>query len=199
MQLTNRQKEIVKWRLVDLEIIPFFIVRILAIFSLIGLLALTGCDGSNSRQDLELFVKSVKKNTNKKADFLPEETKSFEYRYLGKGKRSPFVTPRQYVMSQVKDSHNADKPDIERKKEVLEQYELKDLKMVGTLKKGDGTYWGLVKDRENIVYKVTVGNYIGKNYGEILSVSDKEMEIKESITNGYDGWIINKVIMHLNE
>lgn len=165
---------------------------------LIILLLSTGCDSSNSYTELEQYVTQIKLGGSNKAEPLPDDLVELDYRYLGHGKRSPFVTPRQYVMSQVEDNSEKNQPAIDRPKEILEEYDLSELKMVGSLQKNDGSYWGLVKDKNDIVHKVKVGNFLGKNYGEIVNVSDNEIEVKESVSNSYGGWIRNTVIIELD-
>lgn len=172
-------------------------------FNIIGfiiiLVTMTGCDRISSQKELELFVIQTKSMAKKKAEVLPEDLATLDYKYLGKGQRSPFVTPKEYILSQVSDAKGSNRPDVARTKEVLEQYDLQDLKMVGTLKKSDGTSWGLIKDSENIVYKIKIGNFIGKNFGKVVRVTDKQIEINESISNSYGGWITNSVIIKMED
>lgn len=173
--------------------------RIITLFSFIVLLGLNACDKSTNRQDLELFVSEIKSKPKNDIDKLPEEQKTTIVKYLGINKRSPFVTSDQYVRSQVGESNSTNKPDISRAKEVLENYKLRTLKMVGTLKKSDGTYWALILDENNIIHKVKVGNYIGSNFGKITKVSDKEIEINELISDSLGSWRNNTVIMQLQD
>jgi type IV pilus assembly protein PilP len=71
--------------------------------------------------------------------------------------------------------------------EDLEGFELDSLRMVGTLEQG-GVRWGLVKDREGMVRQVKVGNYMGRNYGKVMSITEENLEVREIVDDGQGGW-----------
>ena len=79
------------------------------------------------------------------------------------------------------------KPDLMRVKEPLELFDLPSLEMVGSLGTV-GQLWGLVKDPTGTVSKVTVGDRIGKNFGQIIEVSQSELVILEKISNELGIW-----------
>lgn len=60
--------------------------------------------------------------------------------------------------------------------------------MVGTLSKA-GNIWGLVNDGEGRIHRVSVGDYLGKNYGKIVSIDQSEMKIQETVPDGKGDWI----------
>jgi type IV pilus assembly protein PilP len=62
------------------------------------------------------------------------------------------------------------------------------LRMVGILEQNDQT-WGLIKDPQNVVHRVQVGNYAGQNEGQIVSVSEDKIELIEIIPDGLGGYI----------
>jgi type IV pilus assembly protein PilP len=64
--------------------------------------------------------------------------------------------------------------------EELEAFELDSLRMVGSLEDAD-ELWGIVVDRTGTVHRVKTGNFMGKNFGEIVSISEEKMEIREII------------------
>lgn len=162
-------------------------------------LALTGCDSSTSRDSLEEFVKEVREQEKSEIDKLPEEKTLPKVEYTESKSRSPFQTSDEFVRGKFSNLNASNKPDADRVKEPLENYSLKELRMVGTLKKSDGTYWGLIKNADNTIYKVKPGNYIGNNYGKVTKVSDKELEIDELISDSFGSWRSNKVIIKLQE
>lgn len=170
------------------------------IASLFFIILLTGCEGSNSRSELEVFVNQTKMSAkNKEVEPIPAESPELDIRYKGLVKRSPFVTAEDYVSNQVEGASGVNKPDIARAKEVLEHFDLQELTMVGSLKKNDGTYWALVKDNNNMIYKVKPGNYLGKNFGKIVKITDQNIELNEYMTNSFGGWRTKTVIMTLQE
>jgi type IV pilus assembly protein PilP len=78
-------------------------------------------------------------------------------------------------------------PDLNRRKEPLEAYPLESLQMVGTLQRGKSTY-ALVRTTDRDVYQVKVGNYLGQNFGVIVSIGDGDIRLKELVQDGAGDW-----------
>ncbi len=165
---------------------------------LFNLLLLFGCGGSTSRSDLEEFIKQTKALHKHAVEPLPPTVAKVNSKYLGVAKRSPFMTSDEFIKSQVVSSSAIDAPDETRTKEPLEKFTFEELVLVGSIKKEDIT-WGLISDNTGRVYKVKEGNYIGPNYGKIMKINEKNIEIKEAVSNGFGGWQSNEVIMKLKE
>lgn len=68
-----------------------------------------------------------------------------------------------------------------RNPEELEQFELDGLRMVGTLE-DNRELWGVILDKDGTVHRVKVGNYMGKNYGKIMSISEEKIDLREIVT-----------------
>jgi len=60
--------------------------------------------------------------------------------------------------------------------------------MVGILVQHENT-WGLVKDPNNVVHRVQTGNFAGQNEGQIITVTEKQIDIIEIIPDGLGGYI----------
>jgi type IV pilus assembly protein PilP len=82
---------------------------------------------------------------------------------------------------------NGIRPDTNRLKEALEEYSLGELSLVGTLEQE--AMWALIRSPEGVIHRVQVGNYIGKNYGQILSISEAEVALQETVPDGNGGYI----------
>ncbi len=61
------------------------------------------------------------------------------------------------------------------------------------------SFWGLVRDPEGVIHRVPVGNYIGKNHGKVVKVSDTEIDLSELISDGADGWLVREASIALGE
>ena len=79
-------------------------------------------------------------------------------------------------------------PDEERPKEFLEQFTFDSLKMVGTLSRA-GVDWCLIRDPEGGVHRVRVGNFIGRDHGKIVEMTDSFVAVIEIVSDGNEGWI----------
>jgi len=79
-------------------------------------------------------------------------------------------------------------PDSTRPRQPLEVYPLDTLSMVGLLEQGD-QLWGLIKDSQNTVHRVQVGNYMGQNEGRIIDINESAVYLVEIIPDGLGGYI----------
>ena len=89
-------------------------------------------------------------------------------------------------------------PDFDRSKEYLERYELDTLAMVGTFRK-EQSYWALLRDPEGVIHRVPVGDFIGKNHGEVVDISDVQVDLSELISDGTGGWIVREASIALGD
>ena len=140
--------------------------------------------------DLRQYTNEVKARKGGHIEPIPQ-IKPFEvYSYNDQDVRSPFVQgseiptgPAPGAGATVAGLH----PDFNRNREYLEQFPLDGLKMVGTLTL-NGTLFGLVRDSDNILHRVTVGNFMGQNYGKIISITDADIKLHELVPDGQGGW-----------
>jgi type IV pilus assembly protein PilP len=108
--------------------------------------------------------------------------------YPVEGLRDPFDTGEESLLPDGTDPGTAalddpDCPDVTRIPEELEGFPLDALDMVGTMGQGSN-YWGLIKDPEGIVHRVQVNNYLGQNYGQILSIAEGKIDLEERVKEG---------------
>ncbi|BBD77976.1 pilus assembly protein PilP [Hydrogenophilus thermoluteolus] len=66
-------------------------------------------------------------------------------------------------------------PDLTRAREPLEAFALDDLALRGVLEQ-KGTRWGLIAAPDGKLYRVTVGNYLGKDFGQIVAIEPAETD-----------------------
>jgi len=154
---------------------------------------------SESMDDLDDYIASVKARPADPITPIPPVKTYTPYLYEGMDGRDPF----QRSLSEGSDDERrgngtGPRPDFERSKEYLERYELDTLSMVGTFAK-DESYWGLIRDPEGVIHRVPVGNYIGKNHGKVVNITDTEVYLSELISDGADGWIVREASIDLGE
>ena len=174
--------------------------RTLIAIPVIGLL--TACD-SGTHQDLVSFVDNTKKQAQRSTSVEPlPDIKPYEtYLYKVGDKRDPF-TPT-LVIDEATETVTGDgiHPDPNRRKEALESYPLDSLRMVGTLQ-NDEHLWAIIKvinNPDSGIHRVSTGNYIGQNHGQIVRVSEEQVELVEIIPNGLGGWRESETSIALSE
>jgi type IV pilus assembly protein PilP len=77
--------------------------------------------------------------------------------------------------------------ELNRRKEPLEAYPLDSMTMVGSVSK-EGRPHALLKV-DNLLYQVSVGQYLGQNYGKITRISETEVVLREIVQDAAGEWI----------
>lgn len=155
---------------------------------------------SESMDDLEKYIVSINARPADPIEPIPPVKSYTPYDYEGMDGRDPFTQS----ISEGSDEEGSDggtggvRPDFERAKEYLERYELDTLSMVGTFSK-EGAYWALVRDPEGIIHRVPVGDYIGKNHGQVVDIIDTRVSLSELISDGGGGWLVRDASIALGE
>ena len=156
--------------------------------ALLASLSLLGCSASGN-QDLVAYMEQTKTEAGNRSriDPLPAYPPYVAVVYNSAGLRSPFDPPRDIVVSDIR-GKTTGSPDLSRPKEFLEQFNIAELSMVGTIEKG-GVRWALVKDGRRSIHRVKVGNYVGQNYGHIRDIRPRGIDLIETVVNGQGDWV----------
>lgn len=153
---------------------------------------LSGCI-SDDMASLQAYADGIKARKGGYIEPLPEIKPVERYLYQSVDRRNPFSLKFRDDDDQEEVVVNSEKQRAlqreirERNKEELEQYELDSLRLVGTLEQSSGL-WGIVQDPEGTIYRVQKGNYLGRNYGKILSVSEEKIELREIVKDVQGAW-----------
>ncbi len=152
-------------------------------------LSLMGCSSDRDIADLKQFMQETLNKPRGRIEPIPV-FKPYEYfSYSASGLRSPFELPvleqADIVGKEGKNIH----PESDRRKEHLERFSLGVLSMMGTLQKEGSVLWALVKDGDNSVVRVKVGDYMGQNHGRITNINEQRIQLIEIVPNGMGGWI----------
>lgn len=155
--------------------------------ALLIVLAATGCARSitstpGDAPNLEKWVVDVQARPAPALDPLPVMQQFETFEYAAQTLRDPFSDAWS----------NADsgglRPDPNRRKEMLEQYPLDSLDMVGTIGKGAGLI-ALVMAPDKVTYRVRPGAYLGQSDGRITGVHEDRIELVELVPDGAGGWL----------
>lgn len=148
-------------------------------------LLLTGCGGEEF-QDLRDWVKNAGADMRGKVE-PPPDIKPYEpFTYDNDtALPDPFKPRKPDARNSNRTGQN--QPNLNRPKEELEDFPLESLKMVGFLSQR-GIGQAVIRSAEGKVYRVKAGNYIGLNFGQVISVTETELKIKEMVQDSVGDW-----------
>lgn len=118
---------------------------------------------------------------------LPELPDYREVSYEHADERSPFMARRPRAEEAPTGSSEL-APDLARPREPLEAYVLESLNLVGTLVVG-GQRSALVRDPDGKVHRLTTGDYLGTDFGRIVSITAASVQLVEVVATGQGGWL----------
>ncbi len=148
----------------------------------------SGC-ASDKYADIRSFMAEVKARPKQAIEPIPiyPPYKSFTYSVMAK--RAPFEKPVavKEIARLVGPVSNV-KPDEARAREYLEAFNIEALALVGHIQKG-GAMYALVNDGQGSVHPVTKGNYLGRNHGRIVGLSETEINLVEIVSGGRGSWV----------
>jgi type IV pilus assembly protein PilP len=151
-------------------------------------LSLTACGRGVTSEpgdapNLEEWTAEVRARPAPPLDPLPVMQQFETFEYAAQGLRDPFSNAFT-----DRGGGSGPRPDPERRKQVLEQFPLDSLDMVGTLGTGNGLV-ALVMAPDKVTYRVRPGVYMGQSDGQVVSVSEGRIEIVELVPDGAGGWL----------
>ncbi|MFZ2207768.1 MAG: pilus assembly protein PilP [Porticoccaceae bacterium] len=158
---------------------------------------LVGCGGDREFRDLQDFMAKTRAKPGGKIDPIPTFPPYEVFKYGAMALRSPFDVPAT-VAAEGASGTPAVAPNQARAREVLENYNFAALSMVGSLYR-DGARWSLIDDGAGQIHRVTLGSYVGKNHGRIVSVNEDRTDVIEIIPDGEGGWVERPRTLSLKE
>lgn len=161
---------------------------------------LTACSQEGGFSDLDKFMADTRAKPRGHIEPLPEFKAYEAFSYSAADRRAPFEPPIDVQLTMVDNEPVSDvEPDLDRPREVLENFDLKSLHMVGTLQRVEAGLFALIKDGTGGIHRVRVGNYMGQNYGRIVGISETRIELIEIVPNGRGGWVERPRSLTLDE
>ena len=112
--------------------------------------------------------------------------------------RSPFEPSTPSGAQKLSGGNLPDKlkNNLLRPKEPLELYPLDSLKMVGIFNKNE-QFWALLKDATGLIHRVSIGNYVGQNFGKVENITEKTIEIVEWVSEAEGKWNERTIVINL--
>ena len=165
---------------------------------LLPLLVLAGC-GDNGVAELQQWMDTVKKESRVVISKVSEPKVYVPVAYSGKNQIDPYNPAKLLVvLERMKaESNNGLRPDMERRREVLEAFPLDSLKMVGVIEKSN--IRNALIQGDKTIYQAKMGNYVGQNFGKITKITDTEIEVTEIVQDATGDWTERKATLELLE
>ena len=158
---------------------------------------MAGCS-SDDQGDLKEYVQKVKARDPGPIEPLPDIKQINTFVYEPTDRRDPFVVDARGAEVPAASPGNSLAPDPLRRKEELEAFALDSLRMVGTLEQNQ-TRWALIRTNNGILHRVRVGNYLGMNNGQIVSISDEAISLTEIVSEGPGEWRERQAAVELTQ
>ena len=151
----------------------------------LALLLLTAC--SKDVNDLYTFIEEAKSSSVGSVKPIPQFEPYESFSYSAVELRDPFVASIDLDDDQAAGADGL-QPEASRPKQPLEVFPLDTLAMVGIMEQKENR-WGLIKDPQNVVHRVQIGNYMGQNEGRIIEITETDIRLVEIIPDGIGGYI----------
>ena len=155
-----------------------------------------GCS-NDGMDDLRDFTVNAHKGKVAKVEPLPEIKTTEPFTYSAAKLTDPFAVANLKPISN-KTAGNGPRPDMNRRREPLEEYPLDALKMVGTLTRGKQAF-AVIQAPDGTVHRAQVGDHLGQNSGMIHKITDEKVDLIELIQGTLGDWIEREANLTLLE
>lgn len=149
---------------------------------------LAACSDSDVKE-VKDWMEQVRKETKPQVKPIDEPKTFIPFAYTARDAIDPY-SPNKLLAELARaaaKSNNPFKPDMDRRKELLENYPLDNFTMVGVMQKGGINYALLRLDRA--IHQVRVGQHIGQNFGLVTNVTEDAIHIKEVVQDAAGEWV----------
>jgi type IV pilus assembly protein PilP len=167
-------------------------------FSMVLLLvALAGCGGSDDLGDLDAYMNEMRLRAPGRIEPTPTFRSYPTFTYNAANLRSPFSRQIRVDLAAQKHGSLNVKPDLNRVKQYLEGFNIEQFEMVGTLSNATGSF-ALLRGAGG-VHRLKVGDYLGRNDGRIVAISDSQVDVVEIVPDGQGTWLERPRTISLKE
>lgn len=158
-------------------------------------LLLNGC-AEDGMDDLRQFVETAHAGRQPRIEPLPEIKTQELFAYAAANLGDPFMA--RNLKTQAGQGGGGPRPDMNRRREALEEFPLDALKMVGTLQRGKQS-WAVIQAPDGSVHRATVGNHMGQNFGAITRITEDKISLIELVQGPLGDWIERESSLALAE
>ena len=161
-------------------------LSMLVALTVIGL-GLSGC--SDRIGIAAQAMDTIRNETSQPIEPPPQAQLVEDFVYSANLLRSPFLPPSLVNVQGPTTAIDGIRPDINRIKEPLEQYELAQMIFRGMLISPEGQQYALIQRPDGSVASVKVGDYIGLNDGRIVEITPTQINLIEIVPDSRAGFV----------
>ncbi len=153
------------------------------------LAGLVGCNQNSGTADLVEFTENAFKDHIPVVEPLPPLRPTPIFIYTASNEVDPFNKANLRIQTAKNEDTGGGEagPDLTRRKEPLEAYPIDALKLVGVMAQ-NGIDWAIINAPDQTVHRVTMGNYMGIHYGEVIDIEGTKMRVAELVRNPVGKW-----------
>ncbi len=157
-------------------------------------LLLAACDAT-PEADLHAWAAEVRRRHHPPPERTPDLAAAPAFRYEPAPGPDPFDPIR---LSPVDGPAGAQlQPDLQRPREPLESWPLDSLRLVGSLRRAREVVALVEADKR--VYPLRVGGHVGQDFGKVIAIGDKSVDIEELVAEGPGRWTKRRTQLVLQE
>ena len=157
-------------------------------------LSVASCGGENVG-DLKNYIKQVKSRQKSKVEELPKPVMYESYAYVKEKLRDPFLPKAR---KRIGGTNTHIKLQCRPPRDVLEGFPLDSLKMVGILEQ-KGERWALIRGKDGTLYRTKKGRCMGQDDGKIIKITESEIILRETVSDGLGGRMQRKTVLSASE
>jgi type IV pilus assembly protein PilP len=163
-------------------------------------LLLGGC-GMSSESELQQWMSNLKQTMKPNTEPVPDPKEFVPFAYDAGNQIDPF-DPQKILMAvarqqQAHASSSSIRPDLDRRREVLEGFPLDQIRMVGEMKRDNANV--ALLETSGATHLVRVGNYVGQNFGLVTRISETEVQLKEIVQDAAGEWVERPAKLELQQ
>ncbi len=174
---------------------------VICLVTCMAAMALTGC-GNSRMSETSSWMQDERNKARPSVKPLPEPTPYTAVNYTPPLGVEPFSVDR---LLQAISAANINSPSSTlyrsvaegRRKQPLEAYPLDSMQYVGMLQK-DGRSVALIKV-DNLLYQVRLGDFIGQNFGRIMTIDEGQVALREVAQDASGEWVERNTTLNLQE
>lgn len=154
---------------------------------LLVLTSLAGCGGGEGLGDLDAYMNEARMRPPREIEPIPALGSYPAFTYNAASRRSPFQASVRADLLAARQGEQGVKPDPGRSKQFLEGFSIEQFEMVGSISNASASF-ALIRGA-GAVHRLKVGDYLGRNDGRIVAISESQIEVLEIVPDGAGAWL----------